>query len=144
MIVGRTLRDDDLKINFVEADLSTMTQAAEIARSLDIEGADAIVFTNGIVPGDKRVATSEGIEMDMAASALNRHVMLKLMVRTSPQTCHNLIHTSPHTCHNLTRTLSRLYRNLNPNLNPIGSSFKTKGSCIPMGVPGIRWGYEKN
>ena len=33
----------------------------------------------GIVPGNTRVATKEGVEMDMAASALSRFVMLQVM-----------------------------------------------------------------
>ena len=37
-------------------------------------------FTAGIVPGNVRQETAERVELDMACSALNRHVMLKEMM----------------------------------------------------------------
>jgi hypothetical protein len=39
-----------------------------------------VIFTAGILPGNKRLETSEGVEMDMAVSFLNRFVMLKEIV----------------------------------------------------------------
>ena len=77
-IVGRTLRDPGLNVTFVKADLSLMGDAARIAADLPLESADFLIFTSGIVPGNTRVATDEGVEIDMATSALNRQVMLSI------------------------------------------------------------------
>ena len=77
-VVGRTQRDASLR--FVKADLQLMSTSQKVARELPAETCDVLIFTNGIVPGDKREQTAEGVEMDMAVSVLNRHVMLKEMV----------------------------------------------------------------
>jgi len=74
-VFGRTQRD--ASISFVKADLSLMATAQRVAKEMRVEDCDALIFTNGIVPGNKREATAEGVEMDMAASALCRYVMLK-------------------------------------------------------------------
>ena len=74
-VFGRTQRD--ASIPFVKADLSLMATAQRVAKEMRAEDCDVLVFTNGIVPGNKREATAEGVEMDMAASALCRYVMLK-------------------------------------------------------------------
>ena len=48
--------------------------------------ADVVVLTTGILAGNERQATSEGIEMDMAVSYLSRLVILKYLVpRLSPK-----------------------------------------------------------
>lgn len=39
-----------------------------------------MVFTTGIIPGAERKASAEGIEMDMAVSALSRYVALKALL----------------------------------------------------------------
>lgn len=78
IVVGRNLRDKEFSDSFVKADLSTMREATRIANELPFESADVIIFTNGIVPGNNKVSTNEGIELDMAASALNRHVILSI------------------------------------------------------------------
>ena len=45
---------------------------------MPFESTDYLVFTAGIVPGKTKNTTAEGIEMDMAASALNRLHMLSI------------------------------------------------------------------
>jgi len=86
-VVGRTFRDAGVKnISFVQADLNLMSKAASTAVALPAETFDYIAFTNGIVPGNKKVITSEGVEQDMAVSALSRWVMLKsLLPRLKPE-----------------------------------------------------------
>ena len=79
-VLGRTQRDASPSLEFVRADLESMAAARRVARALPAEGADVVCFTNGIVPGNARKATSEGVEQDMAVSALSRHVMLKELV----------------------------------------------------------------
>jgi NAD(P)-dependent dehydrogenase (short-subunit alcohol dehydrogenase family) len=80
-VIGRTQRDfHDTAAKFVKCDLQTMAEAGRIARELPTETIDVLVFTNGIVPGNARQATSEGVEIDMAVSALSRFVMLKEMI----------------------------------------------------------------
>jgi NAD(P)-dependent dehydrogenase (short-subunit alcohol dehydrogenase family) len=76
-VVGRTQRDNGM--NFVKADLSLITEAKRVASELPVETLDTVIFTVGIVPGKIRQETTEGVELDMAASALSRHVMLREM-----------------------------------------------------------------
>jgi NAD(P)-dependent dehydrogenase (short-subunit alcohol dehydrogenase family) len=87
-VVGRTFRDSSVKnVSFVQADLNLMSNAASTAANLSAEKIDYLAFTNGIVPGNKRIVTSEGVEQDMAVSALSRWVMLKtLLPRLKPTT----------------------------------------------------------
>jgi len=81
-VVGRTFRDTGLNTNirFQQADLSLMTNAVISAQSLPVEQLDYIAFTNGIVPGNTRVVTVEGVEQDMAVSALSRYVFIKTIL----------------------------------------------------------------
>jgi len=79
-VVGRTFRDAGLPgIDFVEADLTLMTEAERIARALPAEALDLLVFTTGIFAGPARQETQEGIERDLAVSYLNRVCMLRQM-----------------------------------------------------------------
>ena len=64
-----------------------MADAQKLANDLPSSSFDLIAFTNGIVPGNTRVATKEGVEMDMAASALSRYVMLQVMEDKLKPTC---------------------------------------------------------
>ena len=81
-VVGRAFKDDGVKnISFQKADLSSMKEAKALADTLPAASYDFITFTNGIVPGNTRVATAEGVELDMAASALSRYVMLEAFGR---------------------------------------------------------------
>lgn len=80
-VVGRTFRDEGrANLAFVKCDLSLMAEAQRVAASLPAEELDIVAFTAGIVPGKARVETREGVELDMAASALSRWVMLKQML----------------------------------------------------------------
>jgi NAD(P)-dependent dehydrogenase (short-subunit alcohol dehydrogenase family) len=82
-VVGRTFRDSGLNekyLGFQQADLSRMANAVIAAQSLPVEQLDYIAFTNGIVPGNTRVVTAEGVEQDMAVSALSRYVFIKTIL----------------------------------------------------------------
>ena len=84
-VVGRTFLDEGVKgISFVKADLSLMTTAARVARALPAESIDVLFMTIGIVPDGKRIATTEGIEIDMAVSALSRLVILLHVAKRLP------------------------------------------------------------
>ena len=77
-VVGRTFRDEGApNVAFMKHDLASMAEAASLAASLHAQELDSIVFTTGILAPSKRVATPEGIELDMAVSALSRAVILK-------------------------------------------------------------------
>ena len=64
-----------------------MADAQKLGNELSNANFDLIAFTNGIVPGNERVATKEGVELDMAASALSRFVMLKEMENKLKPSC---------------------------------------------------------
>jgi NAD(P)-dependent dehydrogenase (short-subunit alcohol dehydrogenase family) len=79
-VAGRTFRDAGVAgIDFVRADLATVREAAALGAALAGRAGDidVLIFTTGIIPGPKKVVTSEGIEIDMAVSALSRAVVLK-------------------------------------------------------------------
>ena len=101
-VLGRTQRDASL--DFVRADLESMAAARRVARALPAEGMDLLAFTNGIVPGNARKATSEGVEQDMAVSALSRHVMLKELVPRLPPSARVLVWGFPGTTDLLKKT----------------------------------------
>ena len=73
-VVGRTFKAGDAT-TFKAADLSSMAVAKRVGAEL--EPADIVLFTTGTGPADKREATAEGIERDMAVSALSRFVILR-------------------------------------------------------------------
>ncbi|MGE3512395.1 MAG: SDR family NAD(P)-dependent oxidoreductase [Vicinamibacterales bacterium] len=80
IVVGQTFRDADVRgIEFVRADLSSMREAARVARALPAEALDLVVFTTGIFAAPTRQETPEGIERDTAISYLSRYVMLREM-----------------------------------------------------------------
>ena len=80
IVVGRTFRDAGTpRIDFVEADLTLMSEARRIGRELPAKSLDLLVFTTGIFAGPVRQETPEGIERDMAVSYLNRLPMLREM-----------------------------------------------------------------
>jgi NAD(P)-dependent dehydrogenase (short-subunit alcohol dehydrogenase family) len=77
-IVGRTFRDHDLpRVHFIQTDLSAMKNVRKIARDLPAETLDILIMTQGIFAGSKRRASTEGIELDMAVSALSRFVLVR-------------------------------------------------------------------
>lgn len=77
-VIGRTFRDEGVaNISFLRADLSSMKEAARVARELPAETLDAVLFTTGILAAPTRETTAEGIERDMAVSYLSRLVILR-------------------------------------------------------------------
>jgi NAD(P)-dependent dehydrogenase (short-subunit alcohol dehydrogenase family) len=81
VVVGRTFRDqNNPSISFIQSDLSLMEKSISVARALPVEEIDLFLFTVGILPTSTRQETPEGIETDMAASYLNRFVMLQEIV----------------------------------------------------------------
>jgi hypothetical protein len=74
-IVGRTKRGSE-GLTFVPADLSLTSAARKLAEDLPVGSFDVLAFTTGIVPKAQKVLTAEGVEEDMATSALSRHVFL--------------------------------------------------------------------
>lgn len=77
-VCGRTFRDEGVEhLSFIAADLTLMTSAEALAAALPVENIDTVIFTNGILSGKNRVATEEGIEIDLAVSYLSRFVMLR-------------------------------------------------------------------
>ena len=78
LVVGRTFRDHGRpRVHFIQADLSAMKVARKIARELPAETLDTLIMTQGIFAGSKRKASIEGIELDMAVSALSRFVLVR-------------------------------------------------------------------
>ncbi len=77
-VVGQTFRDADVDgIDFVKADLASMSEAREVGRTVPVESTDIVVMTTGIMAAPKREVTAEGIERDLAVSYLCRLVMLR-------------------------------------------------------------------
>lgn len=77
-VVGQTFRDQGVKgIEFLKADLSLMSEAERVGKTLPAEQLDLAVFTTGIIAAPKREETAEGIERDMAISYLSRLVVLR-------------------------------------------------------------------
>lgn len=80
-VIGQTMRDTESdSLKFVKADLSSMKNAKEVAKTLNDNGQvkefTHVIFTNGIFSSRTRQETAEGIERDMAISYLSRYAML--------------------------------------------------------------------
>lgn len=73
-VVGRTFRGDQ-GLEFIKADLSLVAEAERIGELIPADS-DAVVLTTGILAPKERKVSAEGIEIDMAVSALSRHVIL--------------------------------------------------------------------
>lgn len=83
VVVGQTFRDAGTKgISFVSADLSKMRDAVRAADALDAPHLDLLVLTTGIFATPTREETDEGIEKDMAVSALSRVAILDRIAGT--------------------------------------------------------------
>jgi NAD(P)-dependent dehydrogenase (short-subunit alcohol dehydrogenase family) len=79
-VVGQTFRDADVQgIDFVQADLSLMSEAKRVAEALPAETLDLLVLTTGIFAAPTRQETADGLERDMAVSYLNRLVLVRAM-----------------------------------------------------------------
>jgi NAD(P)-dependent dehydrogenase (short-subunit alcohol dehydrogenase family) len=84
-VVGQTFRDEGVTgVEFVQADLSLMSAAMDVGRSLP--GAlDYVVLTTGIIAAPQRQVTPEGIERDMAVSYLSRLALLRELAPRLPE-----------------------------------------------------------
>ncbi|WP_224371262.1 SDR family NAD(P)-dependent oxidoreductase [Hyalangium versicolor] len=77
-VVGQTFRDSGVPgIEFLQADLSLMSEAQRVAAALPAETLDLVVLTTGIFAAPTRQETAEGIERDMAVSYLSRLVLVR-------------------------------------------------------------------
>jgi NAD(P)-dependent dehydrogenase (short-subunit alcohol dehydrogenase family) len=77
LVVGRTFRDEGTPgISFLQADLSSMREAARVGRELDAS-LDVVVLTTGIMAAREREVTDEGIERDLAISYLSRLAIVR-------------------------------------------------------------------
>lgn len=78
LVVGQTFRDHNIPgIEFIQSDLSLMSEAELIAQLLPAETLDMLIFTTGIFANPIREETPEGLERDMAVSYLNRLLILR-------------------------------------------------------------------
>jgi NAD(P)-dependent dehydrogenase (short-subunit alcohol dehydrogenase family) len=79
-VIGRSLKDAAHHHRvFVPADLSSLVNARSVARDLAVETWDALLLTHGIFAGRSRAVTSEGLEKDLATSALSRWAIVREM-----------------------------------------------------------------
>lgn len=82
MVVGQTFRDSGVQgIDFIQADLSLMSEARRVGELLPAKMLDLVIFTTGIFAAPQREQTAEGIERDLAVSYLNRRVTLQQIVQ---------------------------------------------------------------
>lgn len=81
-VVGRTFRDADVEnIEFIEADLSSIKVAREVAERIPAEELDILLFTTGILSNRQKQVTAESIERDLAVSFLNRVAMTQILAK---------------------------------------------------------------
>jgi NAD(P)-dependent dehydrogenase (short-subunit alcohol dehydrogenase family) len=77
-VVGRTFRDDPAdRLTFVQADLSSMSEAVRVGREFPAESFDVVLFTTGIFAAKTREETPEHVERDVAISYLSRLAALQ-------------------------------------------------------------------
>lgn len=77
-VVGRRFRDSDTDgIDFIQADLSTVSEQRRVATELPAEDLDLLVFTTGILSPKRRETSDDGVEIDLAVSYLSRFVILR-------------------------------------------------------------------
>lgn len=77
-VLGRTLKDAPHPgRSFVPVDLSSLISARDAARDLAVESFDAVLLTHGIFAGQTREVTAEGLEKDLATSAMSRWVIVR-------------------------------------------------------------------
>jgi len=63
-VVGRTFRDAaEARLQFIQADLTRMSEARRVAQVLPAETLDALVLTTGIFAGKQRAESPEGVEL---------------------------------------------------------------------------------
>jgi len=87
VVVGRTKPDSLLAVcptvEFIQADLSSLKTAKNLAKSFHSYSFDTVLFTVGITATKERKVSSEGIEMDIAVSFLSRYVIAREFVKES-------------------------------------------------------------
>jgi len=77
IVVGNEFQDHGIpRIKFVQADLSVVAENARLGSDLPACAA-VTIFVNSVEPSSLRRETSEGIELQMALSAISPHVILK-------------------------------------------------------------------
>jgi len=77
-VLGRVLKDAPHPgRTFVAADFSSLVQTRDVAQRLAAETFDAILLTHGIFASRVREVTPEGLEKDLATSALSRWVIVR-------------------------------------------------------------------
>jgi NAD(P)-dependent dehydrogenase (short-subunit alcohol dehydrogenase family) len=80
-VVGRTFRDEGVTgIAFVRGDLSSMKEARRLGETLPVDGVEVVVLTTGIITAPTRQVTAEGLELDLAISALSRAALLETLL----------------------------------------------------------------
>jgi NAD(P)-dependent dehydrogenase (short-subunit alcohol dehydrogenase family) len=80
VVAGRTYRDAGVPgISFVSTDASSMKAAAALGASVE-PVSDTVIFTTGTCAGAQREETAEGLETDMATSALSRIATLNTLL----------------------------------------------------------------
>ena len=80
VVAGRTYRDAGVPgISFVSTDASSMKAAAALDASVE-PVPDTVIFTTGTCAGAQREETAEGLETDMATSALSRIATLNTLL----------------------------------------------------------------
>ncbi|KAI8834647.1 hypothetical protein BJ741DRAFT_241541 [Chytriomyces cf. hyalinus JEL632] len=75
-ILGRTQPKDFPEATFIKGDLTLARDAKALGVSVDVSKLDTIIFTNGITGPAQRQVTAEGIELDLAVSALSRYAFM--------------------------------------------------------------------
>jgi NAD(P)-dependent dehydrogenase (short-subunit alcohol dehydrogenase family) len=77
-VLGRTLKvAPHPRRSFVRADFSSLVESRAVARQLAVETYDVVLLTHGIFAGPTREITSEGLEKDLATSALSRWAVVR-------------------------------------------------------------------
>lgn len=95
-IVGRRTPDDSLAgAKFVQKDLASMRNAVDLAKEVDAENLDAVIFTNGIFAARERQVSPEGIELDMAVSYLSRFAFAEELAKSGLGTKRSNTKTKP-------------------------------------------------
>lgn len=88
-VVGRSFRDENVaNLAFIKADLSLVSEAEKVAAKIPADS-DFVILTTGILAPKERQLSGEGIEIDMAVSALSRYVILENLAPRMLATSHS-------------------------------------------------------
>lgn len=81
-VFGRSMKDaPHPRRTFIRADFSSLKESQAVAQEFAAETFDAAILTHGIFAGPIREVTSEGVEKDLATSALSRWVIVGELAR---------------------------------------------------------------